>query len=99
MTKVQLLLSNGERKCKITNLIGMNEHMFIHANPAGEMFFALTERVRVIGEDFDPEDPEAIYQVLERDDVNVYFMEALIFHSPDWNRAMVDRMVEEVTPR
>ncbi len=98
MTKVQLVIQDedGDREYKITNLIGINKEMIVHSNPEGQMFFALTERIRVIGEGFNPEDQQEIYRILQRDDIMVMFIEKMIFWDPDWGEDMVYRMIEEI---
>jgi len=96
MIRVQLVLTgeDGEER-KISNLMGVTEEILVHSDPAGTIFFALTERVRVIGEGIDPEDPNAIFGLLKRKDVEVFFINRKIFHDPTWRAEMVERLAEE----
>ena len=98
MTKVQLVITevDGEDEYKIINLIGINKDMLVHASPSGQMFFALTERVRVIGRVFDRSDPQEIYRLIERTDIMVMFIDKMIFWDPNWGQDMVERMIEEI---
>jgi len=97
--KVELgLVEEGEVVRKVTNLLGINEKLMVHADPSGEMYFALSSNVRVLGEEFNPTDPEEVGRMLQMEDVSVYWNEKLIFQDPTWGQEMLNRIVLEVAP-
>jgi len=96
MIKVQLVLTGEEgEERKISNLMGITEELVVHSDPTGTIFFALTERVRVMGKGINPKDPNAIFELLKRKDVEVFFINRKIFHNPTWGTEMVERLTEE----
>lgn len=88
-----IVKKDGSIICQINNLIAMDENICIHNLGDGEMRFVETARVRVKGEE---SNPTRVFELLEREDVEVYFLERLIFPAGNWRADQVERFCNDV---
>jgi len=101
MEKVELLLLSQDSTIepyKVSNLIGITAELVLHSIPSGETYFAATENVRVSGEGWDVKNPDEIFRMLKRIDVEVYFIDKMIFCNSNWGAGMVHHFTESIKP-
>lgn len=85
---------DGSVVTQINNLLGVNEDVTIHHLGDGEIRYFLTERIRVKGFE---DQPNKIFELLERNDVQVMFHGQMIFHRPNWGRDLVEEFCIQAT--
>jgi hypothetical protein len=95
--KIELLLKDQGQMIQLTNILGISQELMVFSDKDGVISFAETKHLRIRGME---DDGEAIFQLLEMNDITVMVDDIPIFSSSTrgWRADMVDRIANEIIP-
>lgn len=96
--EVELLLKEGNKMVQLTNILGISPELIVFSSQDGTISFAETKHIRIQGME---EDKEAIFLLLEMDDITVTVQGQPVFSSEGpsgWGADMVERIASELLP-
>lgn len=94
--QVQLIVHGKKGIHQITNLLGMTSELAVMSDISGEVLLTATQYIRVLGRE---NQPEAIFSLLERNDIEVMVNDMKIFDSQHgWNGDLAIRVLNECVP-